>query len=65
MKIITALEAQLGEAAVLHGEKLQSRYHHIWKMDQPLKSRGSGASKNYSGSGCRCSTFATKWGKKL
>lgn len=36
MKIITALEAQLGEAAVLHGEKLQSRYHHIWKMDQPL-----------------------------
>lgn len=35
--IITALQQGLGHTMVLTGEQLAHRYHHIWKMNEPLQ----------------------------
>jgi len=36
-KLINALVSCLDTAKVLQGEQLADRYHHIWKMNEPLQ----------------------------
>lgn len=39
MDIVNILEAKIGTYKVVTGTAVSDRYHHIWKMDQPLQAK--------------------------
>ena len=44
--LIEELDSLLGAEKIIYGKDLDEKYHHVWKMDEPLKAMAMVTPKN-------------------